>query len=69
MRAFSLAALIVVQMLASMTARTQWVSGQNADLVLGQKDFTGNTPGLADDSLTYPDRGGHRPDNRKTLPC
>jgi DNA-binding beta-propeller fold protein YncE len=40
--------------LVSMTGRAQWINGQNADLVLGQKDFTGNTPGLAADSLTYP---------------
>jgi DNA-binding beta-propeller fold protein YncE len=37
-----------------MTARAQWINGQNADLVLGQKDFAGNTPGLADDSLAFP---------------
>jgi len=40
--------------LVSMTGRAQWINGQNADLVLGQKDFTGNTPGLAADSLSYP---------------
>ncbi|MGB5874521.1 MAG: T9SS type A sorting domain-containing protein [Bacteroidota bacterium] len=54
MRVLRLAGLVAFLGLACMTARAQWINGQNADLVLGQKDFTGNTPGLAADSLSYP---------------
>ena len=48
------AALPVLLVSATMTLHAQWINGQNADLVLGQKDFVGNTPGLAADSLSFP---------------
>ena len=54
MRVLRLTGLVTFLALACMTARAQWINGQNADLVLGQKDFAGNTPGLADDSLAFP---------------
>ena len=54
MRVLGPAGLIMLLVLSGMIARAQWINGQNADLVLGQKDFTGSSPGLAADSLMTP---------------
>ena len=40
--------------LLAASAEAQWTNGQNADLVLGQQDFAGTTPGVAADSVAYP---------------
>ncbi len=49
---FSFACMIMIA--AAMTASAQWTNGQAADLVLGQRDFTGNYPGRGADSLDAP---------------
>lgn len=48
------AMITVFCLTAHLTASGQWANGQSADLVLGQKSFSTNTPGLAADSLLAP---------------